>query len=85
MLPKDYTGAESDRLPWGAEVPVSCMAGRGGRGSMEGTLETSPSSSQGGDLIPYLALRDLSSSHTFAPLDDVRGGLRADQWQLLLS
>lgn len=59
--------------------------GGGGRGSMEGTLETSPSSSQGGDLIPYLALRDLSSSHTFAPLDDVRGGLRADQWQLLLS
>lgn len=54
-------------------------------GSMEGPLETSPSFSQGGTLIPFLALHDLPSSHTSAPLDDVRGGLRADQWQLLLS
>lgn len=35
--------------------------------------------------IPFLAGGDLGSSHTTACLSDVRGGLRADQWQLLLS
>ena len=46
--------------------------------------ETSPAFSQGGALIPVFAQGDLGSSHTSAPLCDIRGGLRADQWQLLL-
>lgn len=52
---------------------------------MQGTVKTSPTFSQGGALIPFFALHGLGSSHTSAPLGDIRGGLRADQWQLLLS
>lgn len=45
---------------------------------MQGPVKTSPTFSQGGALIPFFALRGLGSSHTSAPLSDVRGGLRAE-------
>lgn len=36
-------------------------------------------------LLPFFAQGDLGSSPTSARLCDVRGGQRADQWQLLFS
>lgn len=52
---------------------------------MQGPLRTSPTSSQGGALIPFFALGALGSSYPTVPLSDTREGLRADQWQLLLN
>ena len=52
VLPKHYSAAKSDRLPWGTDVPVFPVQGAGWR--MQGGVKTSPTFSRVGHSLPSL-------------------------------
>lgn len=82
-LPRAIQGANRQKLPKGTDLPVSSC--NGGQGSGRRTVLNVPSTVPGWSPPSLLCTGDLGSFHTAAHLHDLRWGLRADQWQRLLS